>query len=71
MSVTKDSFRDWKINPVTKAVFTELQIRIQGIKDELSVSAGQDARNDGVRVGAIQALTDILNISFDEVNDGN
>lgn len=71
MSVTKDSFRDWKANPVTKAVFNELHVRIQGIKDELSCTAGMDARGDGFKVGAVQALTDILNIDFEEVKDGD
>jgi hypothetical protein len=71
MSITKDSFRDWKSNSVTKAVFNELNVRIQGVKDELSGNAGIDIRTDRYRVGYIQALIDLLNIQFDEVENGN
>lgn len=71
MSVTKDSFRDWKSNPVTKAVFVELVNRIQGIQNDLGSVAGLDPIGDRYRAGAIQAYRDILSIEFDEVKDGD
>lgn len=71
MSVTKDSFRDWKANPVTKAVFTELRERILRTQEELGMQAGKDPLYDQYRVGAIAAYSDLLNIDFDEVSDGN
>lgn len=71
MSVTKDSFRDWKANPVTKAVFDELRKRVYLIQDELGVSAGLEPLQDRFKVGAVGAYTDLLNIEFDEVKDGD
>lgn len=69
MSVTKDSFRDWKANPVTKAVMVEIKSRIQTIQEDLGISAGQDPLNDRFKVGAVGAYNDLLNIAFDEVSD--
>jgi hypothetical protein len=71
MSVTKDSFRDWKANPVTKAVMTEIARRIQAVQEDLGVTAGQEPLNDRFKSGAVGAYTDLLNIEFTEVNDGN
>lgn len=71
MSVTKDSFRDWKANPVTKAVLNELAARIRRTQEELGVTAGKDALFDQFRVGAIAAYNDLLHIEFDEVKDGD
>lgn len=71
MSVTKDSFRDWKANPVTKAVMTEIHNRILTLQDELGHTAGIDPASDRFKSGAIGGYTDLLNIAFDEVTDGN
>lgn len=71
MSVTKDSFRDWKANPVTKAVFEELNKRVRLTQMELGNSAGIDPLSDRFKVGAIQAYQDLLFITFEEVKDGD
>lgn len=71
MSVTKDSFRDWKTNPVTKAVFQELYNMITTHQEQLSNSAGLDPLQDRYISGAIAAYRDLLNIDFTEVKDGN
>lgn len=71
MSVTKDSFRDWKSNPVTKAVLDEIYRRVQTIQEDLSNTAGLEPLWDRYKVGAANAYTDILKIEFDEVKDGN
>lgn len=71
MSITKDSFRDWKANPVTKAVFAELNTRIREVQHLLGNTAGLEPLNDRYNVGAIQAYNDILLIDFEEVNNGN
>lgn len=71
MSVTKDSFRDWKANPVTKVVFDELNNRIRATQMELGNTAGIDPLSDRFKVGAIQAYQDLLFITFDEVKDGD
>jgi hypothetical protein len=71
MSVTKDSFRDWKANPVTKAVFRDIQSRILRIQEELGTTAGIEPLNDRFKSGAIGAYTDLLNVDFEEVTDGD
>jgi hypothetical protein len=71
MSVTKDSFRDWKANPVTKAVFDEIRDRIQAIQEDLGTTAGQEPLNDRYKSGAVGAYNDLLRIDFDEVSNGN
>jgi hypothetical protein len=64
--MTKADFVDWKSHPVTKQVFTSLQGRIYDLQVELGYSAGSDQANDNRRVGAIQALRDVLTMDFDE-----
>jgi hypothetical protein len=71
MSVTKDSFRDWKANPVTKAVFNALLDKVGESKDRLGNTAGLDPLQDRYISGAIAAYMDLLKIDFEEVSDGN
>lgn len=69
MSVTKESFRDWKANPVTKAVFAELNHRAQSAREDLGNTAGVEPLNDRFKSGYVQACQDIVVIDFDEVTD--
>lgn len=69
--VTKDSFRDWKANPVTKVVMNELYNLILAVREDLGNTAGIDPLEDRRKAGAIAAYSDMINISFDEVTDGN
>lgn len=72
--VTKDSFRDWKANPVTKAVFNEIESRVIEACEALGDTAGLDPLQDRFKVGMIQALYGILRIDVSEVKedrDGN
>jgi hypothetical protein len=71
MSVNKESFRDWKSNPVTKAVFNDLYSRILAVREDLGNTAGIDPLEDRRKVGAIAGYTDLLNIEFEEVTNGN
>ena len=71
MSVTKDSFRDWKANPVTKAVMTEIANRIRAIEEDLGATAGVDSNNDRFKSGAVCAYADLLKIDFEEVKNGD
>lgn len=67
--MTKTEYIDWRSSPATKEVFAEITSRIEGLKAELAGSAGLDARNDGVKVGAIQAFQDILDTTYSEVTE--
>lgn len=64
--MTKEEFIDWKTSPHTKQIFTLIQERIYTFQVELGISAGLDLRTDAMNVGAIRALSDILEIEFEE-----
>lgn len=64
--MNRQDFVDWKNSPITKALFRALNGNIAGLKDELATSAGVDTRADGLKVGAIQAYTDVLDTDWFE-----
>lgn len=49
----------------------ELTNRVRELQDELGNSAGVDPLFDRFKVGAINAYKDVLNISIEEVTNGN
>ena len=61
---TKQTFSDWKRQPVTIEVFNGIVSRIEDLKDELSYTAGADPTQDNLKRGAIQALRDVLNMEY-------
>ena len=68
--ISKKDFTDWKSHPVTKEVFGILRERIEGLQQELGLSAGKDSYLDALKVGAIQAHRDILEIEIEgDFND--
>lgn len=64
--MTKEEFEEWLHHPVTKRVFTLLEDRVHGLRADLGVSAGLDPREDGKKVGAIQAYVDLITIEYEE-----
>jgi len=67
--ISKADFIDWKSNPVTKEVFASLYERIRNLQEHLGESAGLDARQDAMKVGAIQACRDFLETGLDLLED--
>ena len=65
--ITIEDFKDWKTQPVTKAVFAAINESIEGLKEELGAGAGIDPLSDRHKVGAIAAFRDVLNTEFGEV----
>lgn len=63
--MNRAEFQDWKTHPMTKAVFNKINERIYELQVELGGQAGENARADGMKVGAIQALYDILDMEFE------
>ena len=63
--MTKSDFLDWKSHPITKEVFAQISSNIYGLQVELGGTAGKDAWADTLKVGAIQALSDILDMDFE------
>jgi hypothetical protein len=66
MVITKDEFLQWKSSPITNEVFGIIKERVLEAKDVLAKQAGLDSREDGFYCGMIHALTEILDISFED-----
>jgi hypothetical protein len=60
----KSDFIDWKNHPTTREVFKILEQYISGLQKELGEQAGKDSYLDAIKVGAIRAYTDVLEIEF-------
>lgn len=69
--MTKQEFLDWRRSEVTQTVFAMLEDRIDGLQEELGVQAGVDPLQDRSKVGAIQALKDILAITMEDISEEN
>lgn len=62
---TKSEKYDWKRHPVTMEFFSELQERIEGVKDEIVQGAlDTDPRVLAYKAGYVQAFRDILNVEI-------
>lgn len=59
---------DWKRHPVTQAVFSTLQSRVNEMTEYLVNNVGEDPIKDNRYSGAILAHRDILSIAFDDIN---
>jgi len=64
--VNLSDFKDWQSYPMTKAFFMSVVNRIENLKEELATQAGESLRNDGIKVGSIQALRDVLDTDWFE-----
>lgn len=65
--MTKSDFIDWKRHPVTQQVFSQIQDRIEQIKEQLVMQAGYvDQKLLAERAGMAQAFQFLLNIEYDE-----
>lgn len=65
--MTKQDFYDWKRHPVTQQVFSQLQDRVQQIKDELTAQAAHVPQLElAEKAGAAKAFQHILDIDYEE-----
>jgi hypothetical protein len=71
VELTKSDFLEWKKQDVTTLFFRVLQDRLSVTIDYLSYNAGKDQYEDAKLSGYIQACRDVLNTSFEEVNNDN
>ena len=75
MKIYKEDFSVWKLNPVTQAFLQRVkEMREEGL-EELSIGIhSMDIGKTHLVIGKINALTNILNMSFEEnkeeINDG-
>jgi hypothetical protein len=70
MSVISTSdFNNWKQDSVTEAFMQVVYERMEDCKNHLSVTAGLDSIEDNKTRGYLLALRDILQLSFDDVQE--
>lgn len=67
--MTKDDFLEWKSHPVTKQVMKLVELKIAQGKEELSMVAGQDPGTDRQRVGKLEGLRDVHELSFYDLEE--
>lgn len=65
--MTSQEFSDWKRHPVTKIIFEQLESLIAEGKNELATTAGESPTLDARKGGAIQAYQNILETTFEEI----
>jgi hypothetical protein len=70
--VNYNDFLDWKRHPVTQAIFSQLQDRIDFWTDELIEQTAYTSQTEmAEKAGAIKAVRDVLNIEYEkEAEDG-
>ena len=68
--LTRSEFIDWKHNPVTLAVYDDLNTRILALQAELGQIAGKDPLQDRFIVGMIRAYKNLFEVEFEEVANG-
>ena len=79
--ITNEQFAEWKANPVTQEIFTELQKIRDGLFEKISYggtigdTADQTHGRTNRMIGHLEGIDQLLNISFagesiiDTVND--
>lgn len=72
--ITKEDFGMWKLNPVTQEFFKNiLELRENGLEELALGLHSTDIGKTHLVIGKVNALTNVLNISFEEEekpNDG-
>lgn len=66
--MTSQDFTDWKRNPVTQVIYSQLNSLIEEGKNELVHTAGESPTLDSRKGGMIQAYQNILETTFEEIN---
>lgn len=67
--ISSTDFQDWKRHPVTLTFLDAVYNRIEEAKNNLATSAGLDSTLDNFLRGFIQGQREILEISFDDVEE--
>jgi len=67
--MNKSDFIDWKRNPVTQVIFSQLHSRINEMQEILSETAGQNPIRDSQLVGAIKAYKDVVLMEYEETEE--
>ena len=65
--MTYSDFLNWRSDPVTKAFYEAIQVRIDDCKDILATSAGLDSASDNFNRGFIAAHSESLEFRMEEI----
>lgn len=68
-NITKEDFKDWKLNDVTRAFFQACNQRIEDCKDILAQSAGFDSTTDSFYRGFIAAYNEMQGFRVEDIDD--
>lgn len=65
--MSANDFYDWKKHPVTEVVFSQLEARVNVLLSELVEQTAYASQSEmAEKAGAIKALRDLLEISFED-----
>lgn len=64
--MTLNDFRNWQLDPVTRAFYEACQTRVQDAKDILATSAGVDTNTDNFYRGFIFAYNEMQEFRVEE-----
>lgn len=67
MSISKEDYATWKLDPATKAFFAACNDRVEDAKEVLANQAGEDSGRDSFFRGLIFAYREIGNFHVDEI----
>lgn len=68
--ITKEEWADWRQHPATMKFFSQMKQEREDALEILAAGAfSQDVGRQNIFIGLINALTKILNHSFEETND--
>lgn len=67
--MTKSDFIDWKKNPVTQELFSQLKQRVEDMKDRLvGYAASGNATSSAHMAGIVEGFQFLLNIDWEDTN---
>lgn len=68
--MTANDLYDWKRHPVTQEVFSALSSRIASYTEELIMQTAFMSQSEMAdKAGAIKAMRDVLNITFEDIEE--
>ncbi len=69
MSLSKEDWKTWKQDPVTRLFYSAVDERIDDAKETLANTAGNDPLQDSFYRGFIFAYREMLEFKFEEVDE--
>jgi len=67
--INKSDFADWKANPVTKAVFRQVEADMYQMAIDLAGKAGLDSLEDRYTAGVIRGMQRVTEVDFEDTDD--